>query len=144
MTKKNPGQPKQSGGSRPGAGRKYKGVITEKIRLNKDISNKLKTHVNWLIEASGKYISQQDYSSKVIMKYISSCSQDENLLNEIAENVAPSSDPWAILTITQESYNELAELVKKIDPLTPVYTNLSNVFTVIILKEIRQQNKVLS
>ncbi|MFN6474034.1 MAG: hypothetical protein RMY36_030765 [Nostoc sp. SerVER01] len=144
MTKNRETKPKQSGGFRPGAGRKFKGVPTEKIRLNKDMRDKLRSHVDWLVETGGKFISQQEYSSNVILKYTSACSQDESLLNEIAENVAPSYSPWATLTITQEAYNQLSELVKKIEPLTPVYTNLSNVFTVIILKEIRKQKKVVS
>jgi hypothetical protein len=144
MTKNREEKPKQSGGYRPGAGRKFKGVPTEKIRINKTVSEKLKSHVDWLVKTGGKFISQQDYASKAILKYASSCSKDESLIQEVAVDITPSSAPWGTLTITQEAYNELEQLVAKIEPLTPVYTNLSNVFTVIILKEIRTQKKMLS
>lgn len=145
MTRKNPeSQPKQPGGHRPGAGRKFKGVPTEKIRINEAVRKRLKTHVDWLVATSGKFISQQDYASNAILKYATSCAQDESIIKEIADDVAPSAAPWGTLSITQKAYNRLGELVEKIEPLTPVYTNLSNVFTVIILKEIKTQKKVLS
>ncbi|MHC5755423.1 MAG: hypothetical protein ACYTXF_33240 [Nostoc sp.] len=145
MTKKNPeSQPKQAGGIRPGAGRKFKGVETQKIRVPENVKNKLKSHVDWLVETSGKFISQQDYASNAILKYATSCAQDENIIKEAAADVAPSSAPWTTLSLTQKAYNQLEKLVETIAPLTPVYTNLSNVFTVIILKEIRRQKKVLS
>lgn len=137
-------EPKQAGGFRPGSGRKYKGVKTEKIRINEDVRKKLKTHVDWLVKTGGQFISLQEYSSKAILKYASSCSEDTSVIQEIAENITPSSAPWTTLTITQAAYNELTKLVEKIEPLTPVYTNLSNVFTVIILKEIKTQKKLLS
>ncbi|AUB37501.1 hypothetical protein COO91_03446 [Nostoc flagelliforme CCNUN1] len=144
MTNNREEKPKQIGGYRPGAGRKYKGVPTEKIRINKTVSEKLKSHVDWLVKTGGKFISQQDYSSKAILKYASSLSKDESLIQELAADITPSSAPWGTLTITQEAYKELENLVTKIEPITPVYTNLSNVFTVIILKEIKTQKKMLS
>ncbi|MFN6475349.1 hypothetical protein [Nostoc sp. DedQUE07] len=145
MTKKNPeSQPKQAGGSRPGAGRKYKGVETQKIRVNETVKKRLKNHVDWLVKTSGKFVSLQDYASKAILKYATSCAQDESLIKETAADVAPSSAPWSTLSLTQEAYTQLGKLVELIEPLTPVYTNLSNVFTVIILKEVRTQKKALS
>lgn len=137
-------KPKGAGGFRPGAGRKYKGVQTKKIRIAKYTGNKLKSHVDWLYEISGKSISQQDYSSKAILKYALSSSKDSSLLQEVAEEVAPSSLPWATLTITEEAYEELTKLVEKIQALTSATTKLSSVFTVIILEEIKMQKRLLS
>ncbi|MEH2067855.1 MAG: hypothetical protein V7K47_06765 [Nostoc sp.] len=137
-------KPKGAGGFRPGAGRKYKGVQAKKIRIAKYTGNKLKNHVDWLHEISGKYISQQDYSSKAILKYALSSSKDSSLLQEVAEEIAPSFAPWTTLTISEEAHNELTKLVKKIKTFTTVNTKLSSVFTVIILEEIKEHKGLLS
>ncbi|MHC5897202.1 hypothetical protein [Nostoc sp.] len=137
------GKPKLSGGFRPGAGRKYKGVQTKKIRISEYVSKKIASHVEWLRKVSGKLVSQQDYSSKAILKYALSSSQDSSLLQEVAEEIAPSSLPWATLTITEEAYEELTKLVEKIASIATVNTKLSSVFTVIILEEIKEHKRLL-
>ncbi|MHC5829995.1 MAG: hypothetical protein ACYT04_82225, partial [Nostoc sp.] len=81
---------KGAGGLRPGAGRKYEGVPAKKIRIAKYTWNKLKNHVDWLHEISGKSVSQHDYSSKAILNYALSSSKDSSLLQEVAEEIAPS------------------------------------------------------
>ncbi|MEH1780873.1 MAG: hypothetical protein V7L26_17520 [Nostoc sp.] len=135
---------KGKGGFRPGAGRKYKGVLTKKLKINAGVLTKLRSHVDWLVITSGKYISLQEYASNAVLKSTNSCSKNINFILELANDVSPSTDPWETITITEKAYNELADLVEKTRPHTPVYTNLSNVFTVILLKEIVLQKKLLS
>lgn len=135
---------KTLGGFRTGAGRKYRGVVTKKLKVNAGVLTKLRSHVDWLVITSGKYISLQEYGSNAVLKFADSCSKDINLIQELANDVSPATDPWETITVTEKAHKELAKLVEKAKPLTPVYTNLSNVFTVILLKQIVLQKKLLS
>ncbi|MHC5897305.1 hypothetical protein [Nostoc sp.] len=138
------GKPKRAGGFRPGAGRKFKGVPTKKIRISERVRDKLIDHVSWLFLTSGQSISQQEHSSKAILKCALSSSKDSSLIQEVAEEIAPSFAPWTTLTITEEAHKELKKLVKKTNPFAPVHPSLSSVFTVIILEEIKREKRLLS
>jgi hypothetical protein len=143
MTPKKKGK-KQSGGARAGAGRKFQGVAIEKVRLNESVRDAMNNHVNLLIEKGGKFISKQTFTSNAVMKCVAQLNQDPDLIARLANDLTPSPAPWTSVSITKEAYDELGKIVDQIAPLTPVYTNLSNVLTVILLKEIRTQSATLS
>lgn len=129
------------GGNRPNSGRKLLNKKTKKIKINQFYYDTIKNHIERLKTVGGKYISVQDYCSQVIIKVHEQA--DERSLKEFASDLAPGGQPWATLTLTESAYQKLEDLVNQISPLSPVYTNLSNVFTVVLLKQVREQRKSL-
>jgi hypothetical protein len=124
-----PGHQERRGGRREGAGRPFVGIKTKRLKINQTVHDKLLTKVEQRQASSGKYISVQEYASGIVL----------NLPDwqEIVPHIQPWGEPWAWVSLTKASYDELGGLVKKIKPLrTDAYVNLSNVFCAIVLRDI--------
>lgn len=123
------------GGTRTGAGRPFEGKETQKIKIPEYAHTRIKKHLNMLTAKGGQSTSMQKYCSKIILDAVTKSKTDDWLQN-ISKEISPGTAPWSTLTLTAEAYCHLEILTKQISALSLVYTNLSNCFTAIILKQV--------